>query len=167
MRLKKLPIRRKMPMDLPYIEKLFREEVGLDIKEHKDKGEAISETVVEIYEELLRKGIENANYNGRDYVSYNDLPITEDLERNINRFIQDRGEEVLKAFVDYLAELEEELLKVQEALPPLDEELHKKKGDILGGIMLTFAEVAKMINGERKLYAETIPVTREVLRSMI
>jgi len=167
MRLKKLPIRRKMPMELSYIEKLFREEVGLDIKEHKDKAEQISETVVEIYEELLRKGIENANYNGRDFVSYYDLPITEDLENYINRFIQDRGEEVLKAFVDYLAKLEEELLKAEEALPPLDEELHKKKADILGGIMLMFASVARLINGERKLYAESIPVTREVLRTMI
>jgi len=167
MRLKKLPIRRKMPMEILYIERLFREEAGLDIKEHKDKAELISETVVEIYEELLRKGIENAKFNGRDFVSYYDLPITEDLERYINRFIQDRGEELLKAFVDYLAKLEEELLKVKEALPPMDEELHKKKADILGGILVMFAVVAKLVNGERKLYAETIPVVREVLRTMI
>jgi len=167
MRLKKLAIRRKMPMELAYIEKLFREEAGLDIKEHKDKAEVISETVAEIYEELLRKGIQNARYNGRDFVSYYDLPITEDLEHYINRFIEDRGEEVLKAFLDYITKLEEELLKVQEALPPLDEELHKKKADILGGILIMFAVVARLINGERKLYAETIPVVREVLRTMI
>ncbi len=156
-----------MPMELLYIERLFREEAGLDIKEHKDKAELISETVVEIYEELLRKGIENARFNGRDFVSYYDLPITEDLERYINRFIQDRGEELLRAFVDYLAKLEEELLKVEEALPPMDEELHQKKADILGGILIMFAVVAKLVNGERKLYAETIPVVREVLRTMI
>ena len=156
-----------MPLEVAYIEKLLREEVGLDIKEHKDKAEVISETVVEIYEDLLRKGIENAQFNGRDYVSYYDLPITEDLERYMNRFIEDRGEELLKAFTNYLAELEEELLKAEEALPPLDEELHKKKADILGGILLMFAAVAKHINRDRKLYAESIPVTREVLRNMI
>ncbi|WP_461830241.1 DUF1931 family protein, partial [Aquifex sp.] len=115
----------------------------------------------------LRKGIENAQFNGRDYVSYYDLPITEDLERYMNRFVEDRGEELLKAFTNYLAELEEELLKAEEALPPLDEELHKKKADILGGILLMFAAVAKHINRDRKLYAESIPVTREVLRNMI
>ena len=49
----------------------------------------------------------------------------------------------------------------------MDEELHKKKGDILGGILIMFAKIAKHINEDGKLKAETIPVARTVLRIMI
>ncbi len=92
---------------------------------------------------LLETGMKKAKFNGRDVLWYDDLPITQGLEANIEEFKQYDEELELSEILDTIA-----------GLPPLPlaigEGIEKKLPDIAGGLTIALIKSMKVVNPKVK-----------------
>jgi len=122
-------------------EKLFRRVGSMDV----DKNDIVrlNDFINRAIYRLLETGMQRAKLNGRDVLWYNDLPITQGLESNIEEFRQ----------IDEELDLSE-ILETIAGLPPLPlaigEDIEKELPNIAGGITIALIKSFKIINPKKK-----------------
>ncbi len=122
-------------------EKLFRVVGSMDV----DKNDIVrlNDFINKAIYRLLETGMKRAKLNGRDVLWYDDLPITQGLEKKIEEFRQ----------VD--AELDlSEILETIAGLPPLPlsigHDIEEELPNIAGGITIALIKSFKIINPKKK-----------------
>jgi len=153
-----MEIRRHMPLETLYVERLFRESAGLDIKKHKDRALLISETILNAFKRLLDRGLKVAKTNDREYLIYEDLPISRSLEEHMEEFKREGGD-TLEAFLSYLSESVD--------LPPMEDDLRSKLHLVLGGLTVCYAKVCKLIGERREAAKDVLETGRDVILKLI
>jgi hypothetical protein len=122
-------------------EKLFRRVGSMDV----DKNDIVrlNNFINTWIYRLLETGMKKAKYNGRDVLWYDDLPITQGLESNIEEFKQLDEDLELSEILDTIA-----------GLPPLPlaigEGIEKELPNIAGGITIALIKSMKIINPKVK-----------------
>ena len=122
-------------------EKLFRRAGSMDV----DKNDIVrlNNFINTWIYRLLETGMKKAKYNGRDVLWYDDLPITQGLEQNIEEFKK----------LDEDLDLSE-ILETIAGLPPLPlaigEGIEKELPNIAGGITIALIKSMKIINPKVK-----------------
>ncbi len=122
-------------------EKLFRRAGSMDV----DKNDIVrlNNFINNWIYRLLETGMKRAKINGRDVLWYDDLPITQGLEANIEEFKQYDEELELSEILDTIA-----------GLPPLPlaigEGIEKELPNIAGGLTIALIKSMKVINPKVK-----------------
>jgi len=129
------------PKGFDKLDHYFRTELGIDLTDETIK--LLLEGVKNTFGKLFHGAEQRARWNGREFITLSDLNVTLALEEHVKTFRKIEQDMGVDELLEYIA-----------FIPPVQmnvgEDLRSEYRNILGGLLLMYADVIKKATGEKK-----------------
>jgi len=142
------------PKGFDKLDHYFRTQLDIDLTD--ETIELLLEGVKDTFGKLFYGAEDRARFNGRDFIALADLNITVALEEHIKNFTKIKEDMGVDELLEYIA-----------FIPPVGmrvgEDLESEYRNILGGLLLMYADVIKKATGERKPSTTAMEFVRQIV----
>ncbi|NPB06787.1 MAG: DUF1931 family protein [Aquificae bacterium] len=142
------------PKGFDKLDHYFRTQLEIDLTD--ETIEMLLDAVKDTFGKLFYKAEERARFNGRDFIAMPDLNVTLSLEEHIKNFKKIEEDMGVDDLLEYIA-------FIPPVGMPVGEDLKSEYRNILGGLLLMYADVIKKATGERKPSTTAMEFVRRVV----